>query len=58
MSAMDCETAAGRWIAEFGADAAWHASRRIGELREWGDDDGALEWTRVLRIILEKSRAV
>jgi hypothetical protein len=53
---LDAEKIADAWIAEFGDEAAWNAARKIAELLEWEDHDGARVWTEVLNIIRERSR--
>ena len=53
----DAGSIADACIAEFGEEAAWHAARKIAELLEWDDHQGARVWTEVLSIIQERSRA-
>jgi hypothetical protein len=52
---LDAEKIADAWIAEFGDEAAWNAARKIAELLEWDDHDGARVWTEVLNIIRERT---
>ncbi len=42
---------ADRWIAEIGETAACHFSRKLGELKEWGDSDGSKTCRRILKAI-------
>jgi hypothetical protein len=51
------ELLADRWIAEYGTAAAWHARRKIGELREWGDRDGARFCGSLLEAIERRAHA-
>ena len=57
MTVVGIERLADRWIAEFGDAAAWHAAKKIEELVEWGDAEGARTWTRVLAIIADRTTA-
>ncbi len=42
------KTLAQRWICEYGRDTQWHLRRKIAHLRDWGDDEGAGVYQRVL----------
>jgi hypothetical protein len=53
---VDPDKIADAWVAEFGDAATWSAERKIGELVEWGDHDGARVWTDVLNVIQERDR--
>jgi hypothetical protein len=52
----DANRIADAWVAEYGDEAAWHAARKIAELLEWDDHEGARVWTEVLKIIQERDR--
>jgi hypothetical protein len=49
---------AARWRREFDEDADWHLRRKIGQLQDWGDLDGATVFEHVLeRIHSERARS-
>jgi hypothetical protein len=56
-AAFDPHKMADIWIAEYGDEAAWHATRKIAELLEWDDHEGAAAWVEVLNIIQGRTRA-
>ena len=51
MSAPDQDRTADLWIEEFGDAAVWHATKKLQELVEWGDSEGAALWQCVIKII-------
>ncbi|HUO91031.1 MAG TPA: hypothetical protein VMU08_17800 [Rhizomicrobium sp.] len=53
----DAVAIADAWIAEYGDEAAWHVARRIAELLDWDDHEGAQVWVEVLNVIEERGRA-
>ena len=54
----DVAQLAARWRREFDEDADWHLRRKIEQLQEWGDLDGANVFEHVLeRILSERARS-
>jgi hypothetical protein len=51
LSTPDQDRTADLWIEEFGDAAIWHATKKLQELVEWGDSEGAAIWQHVIKII-------